>query len=89
MCCHQKNADTDFDNDSKRNCCILNAKLFWFFVPSGLKKKNFKAFLSTNQLILCFFRHSSVQKLFSSLSFPSGERCNELKISAALPELER
>ncbi|KAI6069747.1 hypothetical protein LUU34_00851900 [Aix galericulata] len=33
--------------------------------------------------------HSSVQKLFNYLSFPSGERCSELKISAALPELER
>lgn len=42
-------------------------------------------FLSVEQKRL----HSSVQKLFSSLSFPSGERCNELKISAALPELER
>ncbi|OXB75834.1 UNVERIFIED_CONTAM: hypothetical protein H355_009467 [Colinus virginianus] len=42
-------------------------------------------FLSMEQKRL----HSSVQKLFNSLSFPSGERCNELKISAALPELER
>ncbi|OXB62972.1 hypothetical protein ASZ78_000882 [Callipepla squamata] len=42
-------------------------------------------FLSVEQKRL----HSSVQKLFNSLSFPSGERCNELKISAALPELER
>uniref|UniRef100_A0A8B9CCD2 Dynein axonemal assembly factor 9 n=1 Tax=Anser brachyrhynchus TaxID=132585 RepID=A0A8B9CCD2_9AVES len=33
--------------------------------------------------------HSSGQKLFNYLSFPSGERCSELKISAALPELER
>ncbi|KFO98781.1 Uncharacterized protein C20orf194, partial [Calypte anna] len=33
--------------------------------------------------------HSRAQKLFNALSFPSGERCRELKISAALPELER
>ncbi|XP_009946557.1 PREDICTED: uncharacterized protein C20orf194-like, partial [Leptosomus discolor] len=42
-------------------------------------------FLSVEQKRL----HSSVQKLFNALSFPSGERCRELKISAALPELER
>uniref|UniRef100_A0A8C3XGG9 Chromosome 20 open reading frame 194 n=1 Tax=Cyanoderma ruficeps TaxID=181631 RepID=A0A8C3XGG9_9PASS len=33
--------------------------------------------------------HSSVQKLFNALSFSSGERCRELKLSAAIPELER
>ncbi|XP_010579128.1 PREDICTED: uncharacterized protein C20orf194 homolog [Haliaeetus leucocephalus] len=42
-------------------------------------------FLSVEQKRL----HSSVQKLFNALSFPSGERCRELKISAALPDLER
>lgn len=42
-------------------------------------------FLSVEQKRL----HSSVQKFFSSLSATSGERYNELKISAALPELER
>ncbi|XP_008945843.1 PREDICTED: uncharacterized protein C20orf194 homolog, partial [Merops nubicus] len=42
-------------------------------------------FLSVEQKRL----HSSIQKLFNALSFPSGERCRELKISAALPELER
>ncbi|XP_075276372.1 dynein axonemal assembly factor 9 isoform X3 [Opisthocomus hoazin] len=42
-------------------------------------------FLSVEQKRL----HSSVQKLFNALSFPAGERCRELKISAALPELER
>ncbi|KFZ57435.1 Uncharacterized protein C20orf194, partial [Podiceps cristatus] len=42
-------------------------------------------FLSVEQKRL----HSSVQKLFNALSFPSGERCRELKISAALPELDR
>ncbi|KAF4791286.1 hypothetical protein TURU_132066 [Turdus rufiventris] len=33
--------------------------------------------------------HCSVQKLFNALSFPSGERCRELKLSAAIPEMER
>uniref|UniRef100_A0A663NDX0 Chromosome 20 open reading frame 194 n=1 Tax=Athene cunicularia TaxID=194338 RepID=A0A663NDX0_ATHCN len=42
-------------------------------------------FLSVEQKSL----HSSVQKLFIAVSSPSGERCRELKISAALPELER
>uniref|UniRef100_A0A8C8BS00 Chromosome 20 open reading frame 194 n=1 Tax=Otus sunia TaxID=257818 RepID=A0A8C8BS00_9STRI len=42
-------------------------------------------FLSVEQKRL----HSSVQKLFNAVSSPSGERCRELKISAALPELER
>uniref|UniRef100_A0A8C4KDU3 Uncharacterized protein n=1 Tax=Dromaius novaehollandiae TaxID=8790 RepID=A0A8C4KDU3_DRONO len=42
-------------------------------------------FLSVEQKRL----HSSVQKLFNALSFPSGERCSQLKLSAALPELER
>uniref|UniRef100_A0A8B9FW31 Chromosome 20 open reading frame 194 n=1 Tax=Amazona collaria TaxID=241587 RepID=A0A8B9FW31_9PSIT len=42
-------------------------------------------FLSVDQKRI----HSSVQKLFNSLPFPSGERCRELKLSAALPELER
>ncbi|RMC14574.1 hypothetical protein DUI87_09672 [Hirundo rustica rustica] len=42
-------------------------------------------FLSEEQKKL----HSSVQKLFSALSFSSGERCRELKLSAAIPELER
>ncbi|KFP84871.1 Uncharacterized protein C20orf194, partial [Apaloderma vittatum] len=32
---------------------------------------------------------SPVQKLFNASSFPSGERCRELKISSALPQLER
>uniref|UniRef100_A0A8C4VD79 Chromosome 20 open reading frame 194 n=1 Tax=Falco tinnunculus TaxID=100819 RepID=A0A8C4VD79_FALTI len=43
-------------------------------------------FLSVEQKRL----HSSVQKLFNALSFPSGkDGSRELKISAALPELER
>uniref|UniRef100_A0A8C3DZE2 Dynein axonemal assembly factor 9 n=1 Tax=Corvus moneduloides TaxID=1196302 RepID=A0A8C3DZE2_CORMO len=42
-------------------------------------------FLSEEQKRL----HSSVQKLFNALSFSSGERCRELKLSAAIPELER
>ncbi|XP_010134514.1 PREDICTED: uncharacterized protein C20orf194 homolog, partial [Buceros rhinoceros silvestris] len=42
-------------------------------------------FLSVEQKRL----HSSIQKLFNASSFPSGERCRELKISAALPELQR
>uniref|UniRef100_A0A8C6NCX8 Uncharacterized protein n=1 Tax=Melopsittacus undulatus TaxID=13146 RepID=A0A8C6NCX8_MELUD len=42
-------------------------------------------FLSVDQKRM----HSNVQKLFNSLPFPSGERCRELKLAAALPELER
>ncbi|RLW09178.1 hypothetical protein DV515_00003070 [Chloebia gouldiae] len=42
-------------------------------------------FLSEEQKRL----HSSVQKLFNALSFASGERCRELKLSAAIPGLER
>uniref|UniRef100_A0A8C0UDA6 Uncharacterized protein n=1 Tax=Cyanistes caeruleus TaxID=156563 RepID=A0A8C0UDA6_CYACU len=42
-------------------------------------------FLSEEQKRL----HSSVQKLFNALSFSSGERCRELKLSAAIPELKR
>uniref|UniRef100_A0A8D0GN85 DAAF9 PH domain-containing protein n=1 Tax=Sphenodon punctatus TaxID=8508 RepID=A0A8D0GN85_SPHPU len=30
-----------------------------------------------------------MQKLFNALSYPSGERWSQLKISANLPELER
>ncbi|XP_062431002.1 dynein axonemal assembly factor 9 isoform X2 [Rhea pennata] len=44
-----------------------------------------KEFLSVEQKRL----HSRVQKLFNALSFPSGERCSQLKLSATLPELER
>ncbi|XP_044284272.1 dynein axonemal assembly factor 9 isoform X2 [Varanus komodoensis] len=33
--------------------------------------------------------HSSMQKLFSVLSCPAGERWNQLRISTSLPELER
>uniref|UniRef100_A0A8C3XFZ9 Chromosome 20 open reading frame 194 n=1 Tax=Cyanoderma ruficeps TaxID=181631 RepID=A0A8C3XFZ9_9PASS len=49
------------------------------------KRKIYKAFYSQVK----WRKHSSVQKLFNALSFSSGERCRELKLSAAIPELER
>ncbi|XP_068799917.1 dynein axonemal assembly factor 9 isoform X2 [Struthio camelus] len=53
---------------------------------SGLSLKVVQEeFLSVEQKRL----HSCVQKLFNVLSFPSGERCSQLKLSATLPELER
>ncbi|KAF2985789.1 hypothetical protein EK904_006720 [Melospiza melodia maxima] len=53
------------------------------------KRKIYKAFYSQGLYGVAEVPlHSSVQKLFNA-SFASGERCRELKLSAAIPGLER
>ncbi|XP_064007252.1 dynein axonemal assembly factor 9 isoform X2 [Pogoniulus pusillus] len=55
-------------------------------INSGLSLRDVQEeFLSVEQKRL----HSSVQKLFIAVSSPAGERYRELRMSAALPELER